>query len=62
MEEKKKYLIYRRPHGYFRGGGVQDADIFPTITARTGDADNDVIMELYGQETDKTPRNEGQRD
>lgn len=43
-------------------GGVQDADIFPTITARTGDADNDVIMELYGQETDKTPRNEGQRD
>lgn len=61
MEEKKQYLIYRRPHGYFRGG-VQEADIFPTITARTGDADNDVIMEIYGQETDESPRKEGQRD
>ena len=37
--------IWRRPHGYYKGG-VYEADIFPTITTRTGDADIDVILEI----------------
>jgi hypothetical protein len=42
----RKYKIWRRPHGYF-GGGILEPLIFPTITTRTGDADIDLIVEIY---------------
>lgn len=29
-------------------GGIYEADIFPTITTRTGSADIDLIVEEYG--------------
>lgn len=45
----KRYKIWRRPHGYF-GGGILDPLIFPTITTRTGDADIDLIVEIYEQQ------------
>ena len=41
----KRYKILRIPHGYFPGG--IDSDIFPTVTTRTGDAQQDVILEIY---------------
>ena len=41
--KNKKYKILRLPHGYFKG--VLDTDISPTITARTGDAQLDLIIE-----------------
>lgn len=44
-----KYKIWRRPHGYF-GGGILEPLIFPTITTRTGDADIDLIVEIYEQQ------------
>jgi hypothetical protein len=43
-----EYKIWRRPHGYF-GGGILEANIFPTITTRTGDADIDLIVEYEVQ-------------
>ena len=45
----RKYKIWRRPHGYF-GGGILEPLIFPTITTRTGDADIDLIVEIYEQQ------------
>lgn len=45
----KRYKIWRRPHGYF-GGGILEPLIFPTITTRTGDADIDLIVEIYEQQ------------
>ena len=44
----KTYSIFRVPHGWFLGG-IYEADIFPTITARTGSADIDLIVEEYEQ-------------
>lgn len=44
----KTYSIFRVPHGWF-GGGIYEADIFPTITTRIGSADTDLIVEEYEQ-------------
>ena len=57
----KEYKFLQYPRGANRGG-VLDVEICPTISCSSWE-NNCFLIEIYGgQETDKTPPNEGQPD
>lgn len=48
----KEIKLFRYPHGFIGGGGIENANVCPTITISSFEWNN-FIVEIYGTKTNK---------